>query len=184
MRPARRRPWCAGPRSRNARPAGTPRPRRRAGRVDGQRTAPPQRSRQPVGEVGSISGPEGDALTLLAGEDPIAVVLHLVQPARTGGRMADEGRGAMKTGRRVAPKTRETMPRHVPCMGEAGPERKAPRPFGTRPPPERSACTLMAWIDGLPGVPARRCTAQSRGWRWILPPPTKAWQEWPEKQQG
>ena len=62
-------------------------------------------SRQLVGEVGSISGPEGDALTLLSGQDPVAVVLHFMQPARTGGRGCDEGRATRfdETGGRVAP---------------------------------------------------------------------------------
>ena len=75
-------------------------------------------SRQLVGEVGSISGPEGDALTLLSGQDPVAVVLHFMQPARTGGRGCDEGRATRfdETGGRVAP---GDTPQHAPVYRAA-----------------------------------------------------------------
>ena len=48
--------------------------------------------RQPVGEIRAVAGPKGYSASFLAGDDPIAVVLDLVQPARTGGRMVDEDR--------------------------------------------------------------------------------------------
>ena len=53
---------------------------------------------QLVGEVGSVTGPQRDAIGLLACEQPVAVVFHLMQPAWPGGRLGDKGRlaGLMK----------------------------------------------------------------------------------------
>src|ERR1700733_11227963 len=71
---------------------------------------------KPVVEQGAAAAPHLDALALLAGEDPEAVVFHLMQPAWPGGRDADEGRltGLEETGRRGAPQTRRMgMPQHA-----------------------------------------------------------------------
>ena len=65
-----------------------------------------------------------DALALLAGEDPVSVVLDLVQPARPGGRMGDEGRLTRldEAGRRGAPGTRRRdTPQHARDVGDRAP---------------------------------------------------------------
>ena len=69
---------------------------------------------KPVVEQGAASAPYVNALALLSGEDPEAVMLHLVQPAWPGGRGGDEGRaaGEDEIGRRVAP---GDTPQHA-CM--------------------------------------------------------------------
>jgi len=46
--------------------------------------------RQAIGEVRPVARPERRPVAFLARDDPIAIVLDLVQPARTGGRMVDE----------------------------------------------------------------------------------------------
>ena len=48
--------------------------------------------RQPVGEIRAVAAPKGRPASFLAGDDPIAVVLDLMQPARAGGWMVDEDR--------------------------------------------------------------------------------------------
>ena len=70
-------------------------------RVNGRRLAltsasPPLRSspskaadrlgdrRQPAGEVRAVAAPQRDTFAVLAGEEPVAVVLDFVQPAGTG----------------------------------------------------------------------------------------------------
>ena len=52
--------------------------------------------RQPVGEVRAVAAPKGYAASLLAGDDPVSVVLDLVQPARA--RRAACRRGEADTG--------------------------------------------------------------------------------------
>jgi len=63
-----------------------------------------------------VAAPKGHSASLLAGEDPVAVVLDLVQPARAGGRPIDEERLTREdeTSRRGAPGTlgRDT-PQHA-----------------------------------------------------------------------
>jgi hypothetical protein len=74
---------------------------------------------QPIGEVGSIPGPQGDAVGVLAGERSVAVMLDLVQPSLPGGRMGDEGRLTRldEADRRDAPGMRGA-PRHpFVCRG-------------------------------------------------------------------
>ena len=41
--------------------------------------------RQSVGEIRAVAAPKGYSASVLAGDDPIAVVLDLVQPVRAGG---------------------------------------------------------------------------------------------------
>ena len=69
-----------------------------------------------VGEIRTVAAPKGHSASLLAGEDPVAVVLDLVQPARAGGRPIDEERLTREdeTSRRGAPGTlgRDT-PQHA-----------------------------------------------------------------------
>ena len=48
--------------------------------------------RQLVGEIRAVAAPEGYSPPVLAGDDPVTVVLDLVQPARAGGRPVDEDR--------------------------------------------------------------------------------------------
>ena len=45
-----------------------------------------------MSEVRAAATPDLDALALLAGKDAEAVVLHLMQPARSCGRIRNEGR--------------------------------------------------------------------------------------------
>ena len=54
--------------------------------------------RSTLGEVGSVSGPKDHSARVLARDQPVAVVLHFMQPARPDGRIGDEGRlaGQMK----------------------------------------------------------------------------------------
>src|SRR5271166_2340167 len=77
--------------------------------------------RQSVGEVRAVAGPKGRAVLFLASDDPIAVVLDLVQPVRAGGRMVDEDwlAGTDEAGRRAAPGTRRRgTPQHLrSCSG-------------------------------------------------------------------
>ena len=63
---------------------------------------------EPVVEHGAAAAPYLDAFALLSGEDPEAVMLDLMQPARPGGRIGDESwlTGLDEPGRQVAPKTR------------------------------------------------------------------------------
>src|SRR5271165_7164061 len=72
--------------------------------------------RQSVGEIRTVAAPKGHSASLLAGEDPVPVVLDLVQPARAGGRPVDEKRltREYETSRRGAPGTlgRDT-PQHA-----------------------------------------------------------------------
>jgi hypothetical protein len=73
--------------------------------------------REPIGEVSASAAPDLHPLTLLAGKDAEAIVLHLVQPAQAGWREGDEGRptGFDETGRqrKVARSGHRQMPRHV-----------------------------------------------------------------------
>ena len=73
---------------------------------------------KPVGESARRTAPYLDALALLSGEDSEAVVLHLMKPAWPGGREGDEGWPTRldETGRRSAPKTLGSMPRHASVM--------------------------------------------------------------------
>ena len=48
--------------------------------IDGQGSHRFRDPRQPIGEVGSVSGPQGDAISVLARDQPVAVVLDLVNP--------------------------------------------------------------------------------------------------------
>src|SRR5580704_1942152 len=78
--------------------------------------------RQPVGEIRAVAGPKGHAASVLAGDDPVAVVLDLVQPARAGGRPIDEERLTREdeTGRRSAPGTpARGTPQHRLYVGGA-----------------------------------------------------------------
>jgi hypothetical protein len=56
--------------------------------------------RQPVGEIRTLAGPKGHSASVLAGEDTVAVVLDLVQPARAGRRPIDEERLTQEDERR------------------------------------------------------------------------------------
>ena len=102
MRPARRPPWCAGRQAVRA--------KRHRFAVDqgalGRQLADRLRDlRKPVGEIRASAAPHFDALALLSGGDAVAVVFHLMQPARPGGRGGDDGwlTGLDETGRRGAP---------------------------------------------------------------------------------
>ena len=77
--------------------------------------------RQPVGEIRAIAGPKDHSSSLLAGDDPVSVVLDLVQPARARRRFVDETRLTRdnETSRRTAPRTcRGDTPEHAAvCRG-------------------------------------------------------------------
>src|SRR5580704_10693121 len=68
--------------------------------------------RQSVGEIRAVAAPKGHSASLLAGDDPVAVVLDLVQPVRAGGRPIDEERLTREdeTSRRVAVANRRIRP--------------------------------------------------------------------------
>ena len=86
------------------------------GIVDGQRVHRLRDPWKPVVEKGAAAAPHLDALRLLSGEDPEAVVLDLMQPAWPGGRIGDKSwlTGLDETGRQVAPKTRRRgTPQHA-----------------------------------------------------------------------
>src|SRR5271169_6295134 len=61
--------------------------------------------RQPVGEIRAVAAPKGHSASFLAGDDPVPVVLDLVQPVRAGGWPIDEERLTREdeTSRRGAP---------------------------------------------------------------------------------
>src|SRR5580704_15841687 len=86
------------------------------GVVDGQGANGLRDSWKPVVEQGAAATPHLDALAMLSGEDPEAVMLHLMQPAGPGGRGGDEGRPTRfdETGRqrKVARTGHRQMPRH------------------------------------------------------------------------
>jgi hypothetical protein len=78
------------------------------------------RTKLPLVEQGAAAAPYRDVLALLSGEDPESVMLHLMQPARPGGRIGDESwlTGLDETGRQVAPKTRRRgTPQHTRAYG-------------------------------------------------------------------
>jgi hypothetical protein len=60
--------------------------------IDGQGPDRLGDSRQLVNEVDCVAGPQGDAIGVLASDQPVAVLFHLMQPARPGGRTGDEVR--------------------------------------------------------------------------------------------
>jgi hypothetical protein len=59
------------------------------GVVDGQGAHRLRDPGEPVVEHGAAAAPYLDAFALLSGEDPEAVMLDLMQPARPGGRIGD-----------------------------------------------------------------------------------------------
>jgi hypothetical protein len=83
------------------------------GIVDGQGAHRLRNPGKPVVEQGAAATPHLDALSLLSDEDPEAVVLHFMQPARPSGRGGDEDRpaGENEIGRRIAP---GNTPQHAP----------------------------------------------------------------------
>ena len=104
--------------------------------------------RKPVVEVRAPAGPHLDALALLPGEDSVAVVFHLVQPARARGRDADENRLTEldEAGRRFAP---GGTPQHAPvCRGHSraqlAPRLDYPSRIALDPPVRRLELTLPA----------------------------------------
>src|SRR6516164_5560116 len=85
----------------------------------------PNRLRDPrelVRVVRAVSGPDRNALALLAGKDAEAVVLHFMQPARSCGRIRNEGRiaGPDETGWKAPPRRRRGTPQHVFHVARAG----------------------------------------------------------------
>src|SRR5271165_2743668 len=88
--------------------------------VDGQGADRRGDPREPVGEVGCVPGPQRDPASLLAGEQPVAVMLYLVEPLRTRRRPGYERRlrGNDEPGRRTAPRTRRGgTPQHAQGYG-------------------------------------------------------------------
>ena len=86
------------------------------GIVDGQGAHRLRDPWKPVVEQGAAATPHLDALALLSGEDPEAVMLHFMQPARPG-RAGGEDRLTRldEAGRRGAPRTpRRDTPQHAP----------------------------------------------------------------------
>jgi hypothetical protein len=116
MKLARRPPWAQG---HEVGMAVRAQPHRLAvdqGVGDGQGAHRLCDARKPGVEQGAAATPQLDALAMLSGEDPEAVVFHLMQPAQAGGRGGDEGRptGFDETGRqrKVARTGHRQMPRH------------------------------------------------------------------------
>ena len=88
-------------------------------RAVGRQTADRLRDlRQPVGEIRAVTAPHGHSASVLAGDDPVTVMLDLVQPVRAGGGTVDEERltGEDETGRRGAPRTLGGLRHNMPPM--------------------------------------------------------------------
>jgi len=125
------------------------------GVVDGQGAHSLHDSWKSASEVRSVSGPQGDAIGVLAGQEPVAVMLHLVQPARSGGRVADEGwpTGLDEAGRWVAPGG--NTPQHIAHVGGGlvvgDPQKQKARLDGSRPGLASEAARLSP-ATSAPGV--------------------------------
>src|SRR5208337_4930314 len=72
--------------------------------------------RQPVGETRAVTAPQRDSLALLPGDDPIAVMFHLIPPVRPRWRAIDKARltRANEASRRAAPGTRRRVRHNMP----------------------------------------------------------------------
>jgi hypothetical protein len=82
--------------------------------------------RQPVGEIRAAAGPQRDALAPVSADDPVSVVLDLMQPIGARRRAGDEERlaRANEPGRRGAPSTRGEIRRNVMGLRAARQERE------------------------------------------------------------
>ena len=116
-------PLCARRQNRSVRPDETPLPRHRSEHSRQPNCRAPPDPRQPIGEIRAMAAPEGHPTPVLAGDEPVPVVLDLMQPARASRRLVDEERATREdeTSRRNAPRTpgRDT-PQHDAVCGWRG----------------------------------------------------------------